>query len=170
MHLIIRSAAAIAALSSAHAAMAAEADPALNSVYSDLARARAAHDVAGMAGAFGAEGLLVDARPGPAISGAELAGRLQPMAERIRAEGVRIDTDYRLERRSVMGDIAIDAGYMRQMMVRPDGQSTTRFSRFLVTMKKDGDGRWRIVGDASMPANQAAFDALRPVPGLHFDA
>ena len=96
-------------------------DEALNGVYRRLAAARAAGDVEGMTGAFGADRLLVDQRPGPVISGGELAARLRPMAERLRADNVSIATAYRIERRSVMGDIALDAGYMRQMLRRPDG-------------------------------------------------
>jgi len=145
-------------------------DPALNAVYAGLRDARAAHDVAGMAAAFAQDGLLVDARPGPVISGAELPGRLAPMAQRIRDEGVRIATAYRLERRSVMGDVAVDAGFMRQTMVRATGEQAVRHARFLVTLRRQSDGRWRIVADASMPATAEAFDALKPVEGLHYDA
>lgn len=145
-------------------------DAALNSVYAALSEARSKNDVEGMASAFGAGGILIDARPGPAISGAELADRLRPMAERVKTDGVKIDTAYRLERRSVMGDIALDAGYMRQTMVRPDNQTGTRYARFLVTMRREANGSWRIIGDASMPSEQSVFDALKPVEGLHYDA
>ena len=143
-------------------------DEALNGVYRRLASARTAGDVEGMTGAFGSDGLLVDQRPGPVISGAELAARLRPMAERLRADNVRVDTAYRIERRSVMGDIALDAGYMRQMLRRSDGQSSVRYARFLVTMQRGADG-WRIIGDASMPAEEAAWTALSARDGLHFD-
>ena len=153
----------------APAAAANREDDALNQVYAALSRARAAHDVAGMTSAFGAQGLLVDARPGPAISGGELGERLKPMADRVRSEGVKIDTAYRLERRSVMGDVAVDAGYMRQTMVRPDGQTGMRYARFLVTMKREPGQGWKIVGDASMPAEKAAFDGVLKVDGLHYD-
>lgn len=162
--------AAAAMIVSAPASAANAADDALNAVYAKLAGARAANDVPGMASAFGAEGLLIDARPGPAISGGELAARLQPMAERVSKEGVKIATAYRVERRSVMGDIALDAGYMRQTMTRPDGQTGTRYSRFLVTMRKGSDGRWTIIGDASMPADEAAFASVARTPGLQHDA
>jgi ketosteroid isomerase-like protein len=141
---------------------------ALNGVYRQLSAARAAGDVEGMAGAFGPAGLLVDQRPGPVISGAELGARLRPMAERLRADNVRIDTAYRIERRSMMGDIAIDAGYMRQTLRRPDGQVSARYARFLVTMRRGANG-WRIIGDASMPADEAAWIALARREGLHFD-
>jgi ketosteroid isomerase-like protein len=145
-------------------------DAAINAVYSALARARAANDVAGMSSAFEGNALLVDARPGPPISGAELGDRLRPMATRIQADGVKVETAYRIERRTLMGDLAMDAGYMRQTMVRPNGQRGARYARFLVAMRRDPSGGWRIVGDASMPAEQAAFDALTPKEGLHFDS
>ena len=143
-------------------------DAKINAVYAQLAKARAAGDVPGMASAFASGGLLVDARPGPAISGAELAGRLEPMAARLKTEGVTIDTAYRIERRSVIGDLALDAGYMRQAMTRPNGQAMTRYARFLVTMQRQSDGSWRIVGDASMPAEQAAFDGVKREEGLQY--
>lgn len=169
MTFIARTAAVALIAFAAPAAAENQENSALNAVYAGLSKARSAHDVAGMARHFGAEGLLVDARPGPAISGGELGARLQPMAERIRTEGVKIDTAYRLERRSVMDDVAIDAGYMRQSMTRPDGQTGTRYARFLVTMRRGPDGAWKIIGDASMPAEKAAFDALPRTEGLHYD-
>lgn len=140
-------------------------DAAINAVYAGLARARTANDVAGMSGAFASDGLLVDARPGPAISGGELAARLQPMRDRLVADGIRIDTQYRVERRSVMGDIAVDAGYMRQSLDRPDGQSQVRYARFLVTMRRESD-QWRIIADASMPATEEAWNAVSGRAGV----
>lgn len=144
-------------------------DAGINAVYAKLSQARAAHDVEGMVSAFSSDGLLVDARPGPVITGGELEGRLRPMAERVANEGIKIATSYRLERRSVMGDVALDAGYMRQTMERPNAEQTSRYSRFLVTMRRETDGVWRIIGDASMPAEQAQFDALKPVQGLYYE-
>ncbi|HET9428672.1 MAG TPA: nuclear transport factor 2 family protein [Allosphingosinicella sp.] len=144
-------------------------DGAINAVYVELARARTANDVAGMSGAFAAEGLLIDSRPGPPISGGELAARLQPMRDRLVADGRRIDTQYRVERRSVMGDLAVDAGFMRQSVVRPDGQSQVRYARFLVTMRRESD-RWRIIADASMPATEEAWNAVVPGEGRQFDS
>lgn len=146
-----------------------EQDPAINSVYAKLASARAANDLRGMTGNFAAEGLLVDARPGQVISGAELADRMKPMLERLLSENGRIDTAYRIERRSVIDDIALDAGFMRQTVSRPGAEPMTRYARFLVTMKRGGDGQWRIVGDASMPAQQTAFEGVARQEGLHFD-
>ena len=160
---------ALAISVAAPAAAAHPADEAINAVYGRLAAARAASDVAGMAREFGADGLLIDARPNPALPTAELASRLAPMAARIRADNVRLETAYRVERRSVIGDIALDAGYMRQTITRPDGQAMTMYSRFLVTLRREADGAWRIIGDASMRAEEAAWNGLTRQDGLRFD-
>lgn len=161
----------LAAVAASAATAANPEDAALNSVYAALTRARAASDVAGMAAYFPTGAILIDARPGPAIGGGEeLAARLRPMAQRIVADGVRIGTEYRIERRSVMGEIAVDAGYMRQTVTRPGAAPMIRHARFLVTMRRDADGRWRIIGDASMPAEAAAWNGAARVEGLHHDA
>jgi uncharacterized protein (TIGR02246 family) len=144
-------------------------DEAINAVYGRLAAARAASDVEAMAAAFGEGGILIDGRPGPATPTAGLAAQLRPMAERIRADNVRVETAYRVERRSVLGEIALDAGYMLQTITRPDGQAATMYSRFLVTLRRERDGSWRIVGDASMRTDEAAWNGLSRQQGLRFD-
>ncbi|HEX8193171.1 MAG TPA: DUF4440 domain-containing protein [Allosphingosinicella sp.] len=160
--------AAVVAAAATPAVAANPEDAALNRVYAELAAARARSDVAGMASAFAPEALLVDQRPGPPISGAELADRLRPMAARIVADNVALDTAYRVERRSVSGDLAIDAGYMRQTLTRPGAEPMIRYARFLVTMRRGANGAWRIVGDASMPATQAQWDAAPRGDGLQY--
>jgi uncharacterized protein (TIGR02246 family) len=148
----------------------AAANAAINAVYARLAAARAGHSVDGMVAAFAPDGLLVDARPGPAIAGAELAARLAPMAARLREEGVDLSTQYRIERRSFAGDLAIDAGYMRQAMTRPGAaEPMVRYARFLVTLRRSPDGSWRILSDAAMPSNEAAWNAVPRIDGLHYD-
>lgn len=150
------------------AAPASAENAALNRVYAELADARARSDVAGMASAFAPEALLIDQRPGPPISGAELAERLRPMAARIAADNVSIESAYRVERRSVSGDIAIDAGFMRQTMTRPGAEPMIRYARFLATFRRGPDGAWRIVADAAMPATQAQWDAAPRGEGLQY--
>jgi ketosteroid isomerase-like protein len=166
----IRGSTALAAVPVATAApaVAHPEDSSINAVYAGLVRARAAGDVTGMTAAFAPEALLVDARPGPAVSGAELAERLRPQAARLAADGVRIDTRYRIERRAVNGEVAVDAGYMRQTMVRPNGQAQDRYARFLVTLRRGLEG-WKIIGDSNMPATEAAWAAAAPMDGLHHD-
>ena len=148
----------------------AAANAAINAVYARLAVARAAHSVEGMAGAFAADALLVDSRPGPPVSGAELAARLAPMAARLRDEGVALSTQYRIERRSFAGDLVIDAGYMRQALARPGtAEPMVRYARFLVTLRRGADGSWRILSDASLPSNETAWNAVPRTDGLHYD-
>jgi uncharacterized protein (TIGR02246 family) len=147
-----------------------EHDREINAVYSQMSAARAAGDVGGMTAAFAPEGLLVDARPGPVISGAELVARLAPMAGRLRTEGAKVQSAYRIERRSIMGDIVLDAGFMRQTVTRQDGRKSDRYARFLITMHRGPADRWRIIGDASMPAEQVAFEQVKRTEELYFDS
>lgn len=141
-------------------------DAAIDAVYERLRNARAAADIEGMVAAFAPDGMLVDSRPGAPITGSELGARLAPQVERLRGEGGSIATEYRIERRQVSGDIALDAGYMRQTVNRPGHEPMTRYARFLVTMRRGADGQWQILGDASMPATEAAWAALAPAaPG-----
>jgi uncharacterized protein (TIGR02246 family) len=145
-------------------------DKNINDVYGRLVEARAAGDVEGMAAAFPAEALLIDARPGPALGGGqELATRLRPFAAQLKADGVKVETQYRVERRSVGSNVAVDAGYMRMQMTRPDGQVGARYARYLVTMQRDASGHWRIIADASMPAEEAAWKSAPKVSGLRYD-
>ena len=146
------------------------ADEAINAVYGELVRARAAGDVAGMVAAFPADAILIDSRPNAAMGGGpELDAQLRPFATKLSADGVRVATGYRIERRSVRGNIAVDAGYMRMQMTRPDGKSGTRYARFLVTLMRDETNRWRIIGDASMPSDEAAWQAVPHLAGLRHD-
>lgn len=163
-------AAALAATFVAAPAAAHPADEALNQVYGRLTEAKARNDPAGIAAAFAPEALLIDARPGPATAGSELAARLAPMAARLGADGVTVATQYRIERRSVAGDVAIDAGFMRQEMRRAAGaQPMTMITKFLVTLRRQADGSWRILSDASMPATEAAWTGAVRAEGLRYD-
>lgn len=164
-------AAAVAATLIAAPAAAHPADDAINQLYGRLTEAKAHNDAAGIAAAFAPEALLIDARPGAATSGAELAARLAPMAARMSADGVTVATQYRIERRSFAGDVAIDAGYMRQEMRRAAGaQPMTMITRFLVTLRRQADGSWRILSDASMPSTEAAWTGAVRAEGLRYDS
>jgi uncharacterized protein (TIGR02246 family) len=163
-------AAALAATLFAVPAAAHPADDAINQVYGRLTEAKARNDAAGVAAVFAPEALLIDARPGAATSGAELAARLVPMATRMAADGVTVATQYRIERRSLAGDLAMDAGYMRQEMRRAAGaQPVTMITKFLVTLRRQADGSWRILSDASMPATEATWANAVRADGLRYD-
>lgn len=144
-------------------------DPAINAVYARLSATRAAHDVDGMASSFHPQALLVDARPGPVVAGADLATVLAPHRDRLVNERVSIRSAYRVERRQVIGDdLAVDAGYMRQALSREGAPEMVRYARFLVTLRRGPDG-WKIVGDAAMPSTVQVWDALAAKDGLAFD-
>lgn len=161
------------------AALLATGDPAgskaINQAYGELAASRAAHDIPGMASHFEPQALLIDQRPGPTLDGAQLATQLSRMAERLKTDNVTVRTQYRLERRTISGNIAVDTGFARMAFVtatppepgKPRPQDMVR--RYLVTWQLGDDGRWRIIGDASMPATEAQWQALKPVDGLRFD-
>ena len=158
------------ALSLAAPAAAHPQDAAINAVYDAITAAKAGNDADGIAAAFAPDALIVDARPGAAVSGAELGARLAPMVARMRADSARVATQYRIERRQVSGDVAVDAGYMRQTIERADGVAgpPPMVTKFLVTLRQTG-GRWRIVADASMPASEAAWAGAVRGAGLKFD-
>ena len=144
-------------------------DSAINAMYAALATSRQANDVPGMASHFHPDGLLIDARPGPAVKGADLAARLAPQAERIVKDSVTIVTAYRVEKRQVLKDgIALDAGYMRQAIRREGSPEQVRYARFLVTLKREPGGAWKILGDAAMPSTAEVWTALTPQEGLMF--
>ncbi len=146
------------------------ADGEINAVYGELVRARLAGDIGAMTAHFPAEAILIDARPNPALGGGpELAAALAPQVARITADGVKVETQYRIERRSVTDDVAVDAGYMRMQMTRPDGQIGLHHARFLVTMRKDSSGKWRIIGDASIRTDEAAWQRAPRAAGLRYD-
>lgn len=170
--MLLRCAAALSLVTAVAASPAAAhpQDSAINAVYAALSTSRQGADVRGMASHFHPDGLLIDARPGPALKGGDLAARLAPQAERALKEGVTVVTAYRVEKRQVLKDgIALDAGYMRQAIRREGAPEQVRYARFLVTLKQAADGAWKILGDASMPSTAEVWTALTPQDGLTFD-
>jgi ketosteroid isomerase-like protein len=94
------------------------------------------------------------------------------MAERLKADGVQVKADYRIGRRVVSGDIAVDTGYRRQTMAgsKPGGPMPgTQYHKFLVVAQRQADGSWKIVRDASLPASKEAWDAAVRTEGLKYD-
>lgn len=166
---MLRFAPAVALLCVATALPAHPQDEALNQIYGRLIAARAAGDLAGMIGPFPAEAILIDSRKLPALGGGdELQAQLASMAARLKADNASVASSYRVERRSIRKDLAIDAGYMRMMITIPGRDPMVRYARYLVAFQRAGDG-WQIMGDANMPSDAAAWDAVRTVPGLRHD-
>ena len=142
----------------------------LDIYYDRLAQARATN-FAAIAESFHPEGLFVflgPQGPGPVVSGDEVPRRAQGIAERMRADGMTMTTGYRIEKRSVMGDLAVDTGYMRSTQTM-NGNSRSNYARFLITLRREGD-TWRVISDAAWPSNEAAYDAVPRTPGLRYDS
>ena len=161
---------AIATLAAAPAVAAHPEDNALNAVYDAVAQAKAEGSAQGFAGTFAADVLLIDPRMPAAMDGKEFHSRMGSMGERLRADGVTVEARYRVERRAVSGDVAVDSGLMRQAVARPGGPAMTQYSHFLVTLQKQKDGGWRIIGDASMPSTEEAWAKATRTEGLKYDA
>ena len=129
-------------------------------------------DIRSRASAFHPQGLFVflgnRGQPGPVTAGSELAARLEGMSARMAADGMTIMAAHRIERRSIIGDTAVDTGYMRTTQTR-NGVSQNFYARFLITMIRGEDGQWRIVSDAAWPADEAAWDAVPRAEGLIYD-
>ena len=170
MKLLVQSSLVLACLIAAPAAAAPE-DASINAFYETLTRERAL-DIRNGARAFHPEGLAIflgnGGRPGPVTQGSEVAARLGGMAERMAADGMTMTNAYRIERRSVIGDTAVDTGYMRLTQTR-NGASRNHYARFLVTLKRGADGQWRIISDASWPSDEAAWNATPRAEGLKYD-
>jgi ketosteroid isomerase-like protein len=160
---------AAALLAASPAAAANPEDGALNQVYDTVARGKAEGAVETFVGAFGERAVVLDHRPGPTLVGPEFRKVIEQMAPRLKADGVKVDARYRVERRVVDGDVAIDSGYMRQAMVLPDGRRQVRYMKFLVTMRRHATG-WKIVADASMPSTEEMWNAIPRSEGLKHDS
>jgi ketosteroid isomerase-like protein len=148
------------------------ADAALNALYESIAAGVAANSGDGVVGAFAGDAMVLDPRPGAPAEGAAFRAGIQRMAERLKADGVQVRADYRIVRRIVSGDIAVDTGFRRQTMAvsKPGApQPGTQYHKFLVVAQLQADGGWKIVRDASLPASKEAWDAAVKVEGLKYD-
>lgn len=164
---------AAAALGAAAPAAAADpADVAINRMYETIAAGVATNSGESVTSAFADDAMVLDPRAGAPAEGAAFRAGVQRMADRLRADGVQVKADYRVVRRIVSGDIAVDAGFRRQTMAttKAEGpQPGTQYHKFLVVARRLADGRWKIVRDASLPATKEAWDAAARTEGLKYD-
>ena len=159
---------AVAVLSSAPVSAAQAENEAINVVYEHLVQAKAENSPARVAEAFDENATLITPRPGPPIRRNGLQQALESMAARMADGRVRVSTAYRIESRAVLGDVAVDSGYMRTLFTAPEGapKPMDMYNRFLLTFKRGADGSWKIIGDASLPADTAAWNNAKQVQGL----
>ena len=160
-----------AAILSVSATAAPREDAQINRLYEGIAAAVAVNDGAGVADGFAADAIVLDPRPGPAVRGEAFRSGMIAMAGRIKADGVKVSAAYRIESRTLSGDFAVDTGYRRQTMEAPGAgpQPRTQYSKFLVVSRRRKDGGWEIIRDASLPADEAAWNGAARAEGLKYD-
>jgi len=154
------------------AAAQSSADAALNRMYESIAAGVAANAGDAVAGAFAADAVVLDPRPGAPAEGAAFRAGIQRMADRLKADGVTARTEYRIVRRMVAGDLAVDTGYRHMTMAtsKPGvAMPADQYHKFLVVAQRQADGSWKIVRDASLPASKEAWDGAVRSAGLKFD-
>lgn len=158
-------------LLAAAAALDAPPNDAINAVYDRLVVAKNSRNALAIVAEFDPRSIVVDPRPLPAASGASIAEPLQRMMARLTANDVKVETRYRIEKREMFGEYAVDSGYMQmRFSAKPGvGKPDDMVTRFLTTLQKGPDGRYHIVGDASFLAAAGDWDKLQPVAGLHYD-
>lgn len=143
---------------------------ALNQVYERIAEGKAAVDADRALAAFDDRVVSVGPRAGPVAAGDAFHQRFRTMAQRIMNDQVSVEADYRIEHREIFGDTAVDAGFMRHRFSRAGTPGQVQYSRFLVTLQRQPNGQWKIIADASAPADEQAWAGVERRPGLKFDA
>lgn len=172
MRMFIAAAAAAASLSAAVPAAAHPADAALNRIYDRIATAVAANSGEGIAGALAADAVILDPRPVAPAAGEAFRANIRRMADRMKADGAQVRSEYRIERRIISGDVAVDTGYRRMTMTPAAGAAggpPPQYHKFIVVAQRQPDGSWKIVRDASLPASREVWDAAVRTEGLKYD-
>jgi uncharacterized protein (TIGR02246 family) len=163
-----------AAILSVAASAAGRDDAGLNALYEGIAAAVAVNDGAGVADRFATDAIVLDPRPEPPARGAAFRSAMTGMAARMKADGVKVRSEYRIDSRTVSGDFAVDTGY-RRMTIAGGGaggagaQPMVQYHKFLVVARRQPNGGWRILRDASLPASEAAWNGAVRVEGLKYD-
>jgi uncharacterized protein (TIGR02246 family) len=165
------------AVAAAAAAMAAPApaanadDAALNRLYETIAAGVASNSGEAIVAAFAADAVILDPRPAPPLAGDAFRQGITRMAARLKQDGVRVVSAYRIERRTVSAGLAVDIGYRRQTFTPPgEGpEPMVQYHKFLVVAQRQSDGGWKILRDASLPASREAWDAASRAAGLKYD-
>jgi uncharacterized protein (TIGR02246 family) len=162
---------ALAVAFAAPAAAANRDDAALNRVYEAVAAGVAANSAEGIVAAFADDVIVLDPRPNPPAVGAAFRDGIGRMAAKLKADGVKVTSDYRVERRVVAGDLAVDTGYRRLSFAPAVGGAApmVQYHKFLVVAQRQRDGSWRILRDASLPASEAAWAGAVRSDGLKYD-
>lgn len=161
-------AAALSAFAAAPAAADTNAD--VNAIYERMAEGIRSHDPEMSRRTYTADAAYLPPNPGPIDQGERLHALMRGSGERLKADNVAMTISYRVVRRTLVGDTAIDMGYYRTAMKRgTDGAEQVRYNKFLLTARREADGTWKISHDASLPSSKEAYEAAQPVAGLKYD-
>lgn len=88
----------------------------------------------------------------------------------LRKNGGRIDMKFRVVERKRFGDLYVDNGYIRTVVVpKKDAAEQVSYGKFVTVIGKQPDGHWAFVTDADSDTSAAKFDEATPVAGLKFD-
>jgi len=157
------------ALASAPAASGINAE--LNDIYERIAAAAAQRDPLLSRQAYSPDAAFLDERRPAMQIGDELHQSMRESMEALGRSGAQARISYRVARRSVQGNVAIDSGYYRVVFTPPgEGASpAASYRKFLVTAERLSDGNWYITNDASLPSSQEAYERSEPSAGLKFD-
>jgi len=155
----------------AAAPAAADTNADVNAIYERMAEGIRTLDPEMSRRTYAADAAYLPPNPGPIDQGERLHALMRGSGERLKADQVAMTISYRVVRRTLVGNTAIDMGYYRTAMKRgTDGTEQVRYSKFLLTARREADGTWKISHDASLPSSKEAFEAAQPVPGLRFDS
>ncbi|WP_417463786.1 YybH family protein [Kordiimonas sp.] len=96
---------------------------------------------------------------GTVLSGTAYTDHLRKMFANRKARGASgADIHFRFNERLHNNDSAYEVGIYRLTGQRPDGTDFVNYGNFRVVLKKH-EGRWKIMFDADVPADEAAWDA-----------
>jgi uncharacterized protein (TIGR02246 family) len=159
------------AFSAPAAAAASRDDAALNRIYEAVAAGVAANSAEAIVAAFADDAVVLDPRPSPPAVGAAFRDGVRRMAAKLKADGVTVTSEYRIERRVVAGDLAVDTGYRRLAFMPAAGGPAPmiQYYKFLVVARRQREGSWKILRDASLPASEAAWAGAVRTDGLKYD-
>lgn len=163
-------AAVLAVFAAAPAAADTNTNTDVNAIYERMAEGIRTHDPEMSRKTYTADAAYLPPNPGPIDQGERLHALMRGSGERLKADQVAMTISYRVVRRTLAGNTAIDMGYYRTTMKRgTDGAEQVRYNKFLLTARREPDGTWRISHDASLPSSKEAYEAATPVAGLKFD-
>lgn len=146
-------------------------DAQINDLYERIDAAARDRDPELSRQAYAPDAVFLDEREATIQTGEVLHASMRESIEGLRRDGAAARISYRVVRRTVRENLAIDTGYYRVAVSPADRRAapSIAYRKFLLAAEPRPDGRWQIIGDASLPSSQDAYDGAQPVSGLRFD-